>query len=72
MSLEAQYNIYLNLETAEARMLLPLKVEQFPVLQDDVSAAPETAASDDLPTCVGVDEVPQPFQSSFMSLSDVV
>jgi hypothetical protein len=68
MSLEAQYNVYHNLETAEARMLLPLKVGQFPVLHDDVAAASETAASDNLPTCVGVDEVPHPFQSSLKLL----
>jgi hypothetical protein len=59
MSIEAQYQVYHDLETAEARMLLPLKVGQFPVLHDDVAAASETAASADLPTCVGVDEVPR-------------
>jgi hypothetical protein len=65
MALQTQYNVYHNLETAEARMLLPLKVGQFPVLHDDVAAASETAASYDLPTCVGVDEVRHPFQFSF-------
>jgi hypothetical protein len=58
MSIEAQYQVYHDLETAEARMLLPLKVGQFPVLHDDVAAASETAATDDLPTCVGVEKVP--------------
>jgi hypothetical protein len=65
MSLEAQYQVYHNLETAEARMLLPLKVGQFPVLHDNVKAAPETAATEDLPTCVGVDEVPPAFRFVF-------
>jgi hypothetical protein len=59
MSLKAKYNVYHNLEGAEARMLLPLKVGQFPVLHDDVAAASETAATALLPTCVGVDEVPR-------------
>jgi hypothetical protein len=58
MSLKAKYNVYHNLEGAEARMLLPLKVGQFPVLHHDVAAASETAATALLPTCVGVDEVP--------------
>jgi hypothetical protein len=58
MSLDAQYQVYHDLETAEARMLLPLKVGQFPVLHDDVAVASETAAAELLPTCVGVDEVP--------------
>jgi hypothetical protein len=61
MALEAQYQVYHNLETAEARMLLPLKVGQFPVLHNDVAAASETAATAALPTCVGVDEVPPTF-----------
>jgi hypothetical protein len=54
MSLDAQYQVYNNLETAEARMLLPLKKGQFPVLHDDLAGGPE---ADLLPTCVGVDEV---------------
>jgi hypothetical protein len=58
MSIEAQYQVYHDLETAEARMLLPLKVGQFPVLHNDLSAVSETAATDDLPICVGVDQVP--------------
>jgi hypothetical protein len=39
------------------RMLLPLKVAQFPVLQSDAATSSETGVSDQLPTCVGVDEV---------------
>jgi hypothetical protein len=61
ISLEAQYEVYHNLEDSEARMMLPLKVGQFPVLHNDVAAASETAAADVLPTCVGVDQVPGPF-----------
>jgi hypothetical protein len=61
MSLEAQYEVYHNLENSEARMLLPLKVGLFPVLHDDVAAASETTATDVLPTCVGVDQVPRTF-----------
>jgi hypothetical protein len=57
MSLDAQYQVYNNLETAEARMLLPLKEGQFPVLHDDLAGGPETHL---LPTCVGVDEVSSP------------
>jgi hypothetical protein len=56
-SLEAQYNVYHNLEMAEARMLLPFKVRQFPVLEDDVATASETAENELLPVCVGVDKV---------------
>jgi hypothetical protein len=56
-SLEAQYQVYHNLETAAARLLLPLKVGHFPVLQRDVAATHESAEGDLLPTCVGVDEV---------------
>jgi hypothetical protein len=58
MSLEAQYQVYHNLETAEARLLLPRKVGYFPVLQRDVAASHESAEADLLPACVGVDEVP--------------
>jgi hypothetical protein len=56
-SLEAHYNVYHNLETAEARMLMPFKVRQFPVLEDDVATASETAENELLPVCVGVDKV---------------
>jgi hypothetical protein len=66
MSLETQYNVYHNLETAEARMLLPLKVGQFPALHD-VAAASDTVATDVLPTCVGVDEVPPPVRYCLVS-----
>jgi hypothetical protein len=57
-SLEAQYQVYHNLETAEARLLLPLKVGHFPVLRRDVAASHESAEADLLPACVGVGEVP--------------
>jgi hypothetical protein len=57
MSLEAQYQVYHNLETAAARLLLPLKVGRFPVLRRDVVATHESAEAELLPACVGVDEV---------------
>jgi hypothetical protein len=56
-SLEARYQVYHNIETAEARLLLPLKVGRFPVLLRDVAASHESAEADLLPECVGVDEV---------------
>jgi hypothetical protein len=65
MSLEAQYNVYHNLEAAEARMLLPLKKGQFPVLDDDAAAGSESASTDLLPTCVGIDEVPHTLRFCF-------
>jgi hypothetical protein len=61
MSLEAQYQVYHNLETAEARLLLPLKMGHFPVLRRDVVATHESAEAELLPACVGVDEVPSIF-----------
>jgi hypothetical protein len=50
--------VYHNLETAEARVLLPRKVRHFPVLRSDVAASHESAEGELLPACVGVDEVP--------------
>jgi hypothetical protein len=57
MALEAYYDVYHNLENADLRMLLPLKVAQFPVLQSDAATSSETGVTDKLPICVGVDEV---------------
>ena len=56
-SLEAQYTIYHDLETSEARILLPSKVRQFPVLRADAAATSGTPNPELLPSCVGVDEV---------------
>jgi hypothetical protein len=56
-SVSDEYNVYNNLETAEARMLLPFKVGQFSVLQDDMASVSEISDIDLLPACVGVDEV---------------
>jgi hypothetical protein len=56
-------------------MLLALEVGQFPVLHYYVSAASETAGSDVLPTCLGVDKVPCPLPFGlwpYISLSGVV
>lgn len=54
---QAQYNVYNDLEEAESRILLPSKEKEFPVFEMDVAASASTPQADLLPECVGLDQV---------------
>lgn len=56
-SIEALYEVYNDLDTAEARILLPKKVREFPQLDRDAAVASDTSEPQLLPECVGATAV---------------
>lgn len=56
-SVNLEFSVYNDLETAEARMILPSKLREFPLLDLDAAAASATDQPELLPECVGVNEV---------------
>ena len=61
-SFQARYNVYQNVETARARILLPFKSGSFPILATDAQFATDTDVVEDILLCQGTADVGGGFQ----------
>lgn len=53
-NIDAQHQVYQNLENAAARILMPYKSDAFAALSADLARVDEVESADSIPECVGV------------------